>query len=129
MVFEFDIDDLVLQAKNTILSDLAEGSTISVERVQPKLQPHYGLQGATGVARNGVDATKVSFQVIANSPNCRFLVDIAERGELFPFSYVNMNENGKTYAHSKCFMEEVPTVELGGEIGGADVTITMPLGG
>lgn len=124
----FDIDDLIMSVNGTLITDLAQGSSITVSSVEPKLTPHYGLQGAVGVARNGVKAKQVSFQVMSNSPNAKMLTDLAERGAFFSFNYVNMNDNGRRYSHSKCFIEEVPDEVVGGEIGETEVVITMPLG-
>lgn len=128
-MYTFDIGDLVISVNGRIINDYAEGSNVTVKNVQPKLQPHYGLQGTVGVARNGVKAKQVTFQVMSNSPDCKALLDLSERGAIFDCSYVDMNDNGRSYSSGKSFMEEVPEYQVGGEIGAVDVTITLPLGG
>lgn len=128
-MYTFDVKDLVLSVKNRVITDFAEGGTVTVASVQPKLQPHYGLRGKVGVARNGVNAKQVTFPIMTNSDDCAYLIGIAERGEIFSAAYVDMNVNGQDYSDSKCFIEEVPEVAVGGEIGSVDVTITFPLEG
>lgn len=128
-MYTFDIKNLIISIDNQVVTDLAEGSTVTVKNVQPKLIPHYGLQGKVGVARNGVDAKAITFQVMANSPDCKRITRLANRGAIFPCAWVDTNDYGEQYSHSQCFMEEVPEVSTGNEIGAVDVTITLPLGG
>ncbi|WP_425447740.1 phage structural protein [Dethiothermospora halolimnae] len=115
----YDPKDVNVIVGGVALTGFAEGSFVSVERMEDTFTEYVGAQGDVAMSETSNETGEITVTLESTSPSVAYLNDLATRkgkNAIIPASVVDLNDNKVTAGGTECRVRKPATYEASNEI-------------
>ena len=114
----YDIDKVNLIVDGQIITGLAEGSVISVEKLADNFTEHVGVKGEVTTSETNNNTAEITVILKNTSPSVSFLNGLANRkgqNAIIDASIVDLNDNGVSGGGAECRVRKPADMDFSNE--------------
>jgi|SRR5690554_38484 len=121
----YDPQDVNVIVNGVVLTGLAEGTFVSIEREEESYTSYVGAKGEVARAVNANKMGTITVTLEQTSPSNAYLRRLANSNATFPVSVVDQN-SGETSGGNDAWIQQPASKEFGDEISTREWTFVVP---
>lgn len=122
----YDPELTTIQLGSMFLTGFAEDGKIEVEKNEDNHIAKVGVDGVVSRTKNHDKTATAKITLMNTSPCLPAIYDLAKGYQIFPFSLVDMNDNGRNISCNECWIVKEPTSKVGKEADSVEFEVYIP---
>ncbi|WP_296113124.1 phage structural protein [uncultured Anaerococcus sp.] len=124
--YTYDPEKVVASIGSMFLTGFADDTMIEVEKNEDDTLVKVGLDGHVSYTENLDKTATVKISLMSTSPCIPYIRELANNKREFPFSMVDMNDNGTNVACDRCRIVKKPNIVVKKEAESVEFEVFVP---
>ena len=124
--YTYDPEKVIVSLGKMFLTGFSEDSKVEIEKNEDDTTVKVGLDGHVSYTNNHDRTAKAKITLMSTSPCIPYIRELAYNQSEFPFSFIDMNDNGANLACDRCRIIKKPNIVTKKEAEGVEFEVFIP---